>query len=231
MPVCTCLSVCLSHCLSLLHRLDSVDSKVRELRDTASKRENPWESFNATAISTISETSSSVSAVSSSSPHSSPHLRHRPLLSDGAPSPRDLSPSARKTNDTTGKERSGSGNSSDGSTRLQVEGSHEKQHRRNLSDSMTLARSGGSVEDNSSEGIDSSDGGRPSKLAKHVRHHSLTEPVRMREENSREDDGELLQPVKEGEQSWAQQQRVITEEVTDFVNKLRGKEDGSVDTE
>ena len=114
-----------------------------------------------------------------------------------------------------------------GSTRLQVEGSDERQqHRRNLSDSVTLARSGGSAEE-SSEGIDSSDGGRPSKLhvAKHARHHSLTEPVRAREEtSSREEDGELLRTVKEGDQGWAQQQRAITEEVTDFVNKLRGKD-------
>ena len=204
----------------LHHRLDTVDSKVRELKDSANKRDNPWE---ATPI--VSETSPSVSAVSSSSPHSSPHLRHRPLLSDGGASPRDLSPNRRT--DDSGKERSGSGNSSDGSTRLQVEGSDERQqHRRNLSDSVTLARSGGSAEE-SSEGIDSSDGGRPSKLhvAKHARHHSLTEPVRAREEtSSREEEGELLRTVKEGDQGWAQQQRAITEEVTDFVNKLRGKD-------
>lgn len=217
---CLCLS-----CIFILHSLDTLDSKVRELKDSANKRENPWESFNNTAI--VTETSPSVSAVSSSSPHSSPHLHHRPLLSDGGASPRDLSPSRRT--DDSGKERSGSGNSSDGSTRLQVEGSEERQqHRRNLSDSVTIARSGGSAEE-SSEGIDTSDGGKPSKLhiARHARHHSLTEPVRTREEtSSKEEDSELVRTMKEGDQSWAQQQRAITEDVTDFVNKLRGKDEG-----
>ena len=44
------------------------------------------------------------------------------------------------------------------------------------------------------------------------------------ETSSKEEEGELLRTVKEGDQVWAQQQRAITEEVTDFVNKLRGKE-------
>ena len=222
--------------MSVCPRLETLDSKARELRDAANKRENLWESFNATPASAIDETSPSVSAITSSSPYASPHLRHKCPASEGTASPHDQYLFSQRKEDGE-KEQSRSSNSCEDSTHLQPESTDSKHHRRNLSDSVTLARSS-SVDESSSEAVgageeeslDSSDGGKPSKLGggrqRHVRHHSLTESVKTRDEIGKEESGELLKALKEGDvhgEKWVQQQRAISEEVTDFVNKLRGR--------
>lgn len=220
--------------VSRLLSLEKLDAKVRETRETTSKRESPRESTVAGPVTSLDEHPSNLT-ISSSSPSSSPKLKHHTTAGENhqtATQSRDPSPNRRRKEEEK-QDRSGSGNLSDCPTYLQVEGMDSKQlhHRRNLSDSVTLSRSGSTDQDTTDGGgegrEDSVDGGGSSKTLSsrswHVRHHSLTDTVTSSKQHENEE-VELLRTVREGEVgsgNWPQQ-RAFIDEIADFVNKLRG---------
>ena len=225
--------------MSHLSSLEKLDAKVRETREMASKKESARELTTAAATDDHPSTLS----VNFSSPYSSPKMKkHTTTASESqqttaaatAPVSRDPSP-IRGRKEEGKKERSDSGNLYDSSTHLQVEGTDGKQlhHRRNLSDSITLSRSGSTDQDpTEGEGVgggggDTVDGSGLSKAAGsrsgHVRHHSLTDTISTSKQHE-EEEGELVRTVREGEVASGnlQLQRAFSEEIADFVNKLRG---------